>query len=174
MRTRLWMTTASLALALALTGLLAPHASAAPGCDATLVAQAAAEIAAACPCAGKTLPNGEIQPWKNHGGYVSCVTRARNDFAKRNDVSKSCVRSATRCAARSTCGKPYGFVVCRTLDACSDPAPGDDVAAGTCADAPETACDTAADCPVLKCSVKSTAEICEAQSGVAATGSCCE
>ena len=35
-------------------------------------------------------------------------------------------------------------------------------------------CDTAADCPVLSCSVKSAAETCTDQGGVAATGSCCE
>lgn len=173
MRIRLWMLTA-LTIAAASIGLPAARAGAAQACDPAVVAQAAAELAAECPCAGKTLPNGEVQPWKNHGGYVSCVTRARNAFAKRNDVSKSCVRSATRCAARSTCGKPDGFVVCRTLDTCSDTTPGDELKAGTCTDSPETACDTAADCPVLKCSVKSTAEICEAQSGVAGSGSCCE
>ena len=174
MRTRLWMLIA-LALSIGLTGLAAtPAAAARPACDSALVAQAATEVASECPCGGKMLPTGEVQPWKNHGGYVSCVTRARNAFAKHHDISKSCLRSATRCAARSTCGKLDGFVVCRTLDACSDATPGDDVAAGTCADSPETPCDTAADCPVLKCSVKSAADICQAQSGVAASGSCCE
>jgi hypothetical protein len=162
------------ACTLALTGILASRAAAAPACDAALVAQAGAAIAAACPCEGKTNPAGEVTPWKNHGGYVSCVTRERNKQAKDLGISKSCVRQATRCAARSTCGKREGFVVCRQLDACSDALPGDDVAAGVCADDPTVACDTAADCPVLSCSVKSAAEICTDRGGVASTGSCCD
>lgn len=161
-------------LALALAGVLAASpAKAAPQCDPALVAQAATEIADACPCAGKTNPAGEVVGWKNHGGYVSCVVRTRNAFAKQHDISKSCLRSTARCAARSTCGKREGFVVCRTLDACSDTtADGDPT--GTCADDPTIACDTAADCPVLRCSVRSAADICEQQGGVAGTGSCCE
>ena len=155
-------------------GVLASRASAAPACDPALVEQAGAAIAAECPCDGKVNGAGEVTAWKNHGGYVSCVARERNRQAKALGLSKSCVRKAARCAARSTCGKPDGFVVCRQLDTCSDPLPGDGTVAGTCTDDPTVACDTAADCPVLSCSVKSAAETCTDQGGVAATGSCCE
>lgn len=151
----------------------AGRASAAPACDPAAVASAAADVQAACPCAGRTSPSGEVTAWKNHGQYVSCVTRARNEAAKRLDLSKSCVRNATRCAARSTCGKPDGFVSCRIPDVCSDATP-DGTATGVCADDPTIACDTAADCPVLRCSVKSSAEICAAQGGISGAGSCCE
>lgn len=157
-----------------LAGLLGSPAAAAPACDADLVAQAGAAIAAACPCGGKVNGAGEVTPWKNHGGYVSCVARERNRQAKALGLSKSCVRTAARCAARSTCGKREGFVVCRHLDTCSDALPGDGVAAGLCSDDPTVACDTASDCPVLSCSVKSASDICTDQGGVAATGSCCD
>jgi hypothetical protein len=162
------------ACVLAVSGVMASRAAAAPACDLVLVARAGAAIAAACPCEGKINPAGEVTPWKNHGGYVSCVTRERNHQAKALGLSKSCVRQATRCAARSTCGKRAGFVVCRQLDVCSDTLPGDDVAAGVCADDPTVACDTAAECPVLSCSVKSAAEICTELGGAAGTGSCCD
>ena len=163
-----------IACTMAVAGLLAASSSwAAPSCDPDAVATAAAEIAASCPCEGKTSPAGEVTPWKNHGQYVSCVTRERNRLAKQLDLSKSCIRSATRCAARSTCGKKEGFVTCRIPDLCSDTAP-DGVAAGTCSDDPTIACDTAADCPVLRCTIKSSSERCDDQGGISGTGSCCD
>ena len=171
MRIRLFTLTACV---LALGGLAVSRASAAPACDPALVEQAAAAIAAECPCDGRTNPAGEVSPWKNHGGYVSCVARERNRQAKQLGLSKSCVRTATRCAARSTCGKREGFVTCRTPDLCSDQQQGDGAQDGTCADDPTIACDTAADCPVLRCSIKSSAEICAERGGIAATGSCCD
>lgn len=171
MRIRIFTLAACVA---AFTGLLASRASAAPACDPALVEQAAAAIAAECPCEGRTNPAGEVTAWKNHGGYVSCVARERNRQAKQLGLSKSCVRTATRCAARSTCGKREGFVTCRTPDLCSDALPGDGVAEGACSDDPTIACDTAADCPVLRCTIKSSAELCAEQGGIAATGSCCD
>src|SRR5262245_37716227 len=67
------------------------------GADAADVAAARAAIAANCDCAGAT----------NHGEYVSCATeQARNTLA-----NQSCRGAVTKCAARSTCGKP-GFVTC--------------------------------------------------------------
>lgn len=148
-------------------------ALAAPACDPAAVADAAAQVEAACPCAGRTAPSGEVTAWKNHGQYVSCVSRERNRVAKALGLSKSCVRQTTRCAARSTCGKREGFVTCRIPDACSDDNP-DGVAEGTCSDDPSVACDTAADCPVLRCTVKSASELCDAQGGISGTGSCCD
>lgn len=162
------------ACAFALTGLMSSRAHASSACDPALVERAGAAIAAECPCDGKVNGAGEVTAWKNHGGYVSCVARERNRQAKTLGLSKSCVRHAARCAARSTCGKREGFVVCRQLDTCSDALPGDGVAAGTCTDDPTVACDIAADCPVLSCSVKPAAETCTDQGGVAATGSCCD
>lgn len=151
----------------------ATRAYGAPACDPAAVAAAAGAVESACPCAGKTAPNGDVTAWKNHGQYVSCVTRARNAAAKHFQLSKSCVRETTRCSARSTCGKPDGFVSCRVPDVCSDPTP-DGIATGTCGDDPTIACDTAADCPVLRCSVKSSADLCTAQGGIAGAGSCCD
>lgn len=171
MRIRLFALTACTIL---LAGILASQADAAPACDPDLVETAGVAIAAACPCDGKVNGAGEVTAWKNHGGYVSCVARERNRQAKALGLSKSCVRKAARCAARSTCGKREGFVVCRQLDTCSDALPGDGVAAGTCTDDTTVACDTVADCPVLSCSVKPAAETCTDQGGVAATGSCCD
>lgn len=170
MRMRLFTLTCTMLLG----GILSAQAYAAPTCDPDAVAKAGAAIAAACPCDGKMNGAGEVTPWKNHGGYVSCVARERNRQAKDLDLSKSCVRTAARCAARSTCGKRDGFVVCRQLDDCSDPLPGDGTADGVCAEDPTAACDTASDCPVLSCSVKSSSELCSAQGGVPATGSCCD
>jgi hypothetical protein len=152
----------------------APRAHGAPPtCDPAAVAAVADGVEAACPCAGKTAPTGEVTVWKNHGGYVSCVARERNRLAKQFEVSKSCLHGTTRCAARSTCGKRDGFVTCRIPDVCSDPTP-DGIAAGTCGDDPTIACDTAANCPVLSCSIKSSPDLCSAQSGIAGTGSCCD
>jgi hypothetical protein len=151
----------------------AERALAAPACDPAVVADVAAQVEAACPCAGKTSPSGEVTAWKNHGQYVSCVTRERNRLAKQLGLSKSCVRQTTRCAARSTCGKREGFVTCRTPDLCSDVNP-DGIAEGTCSDDPAIACDTAADCPVLRCTIKSAADLCTAQGGIAGSGSCCD
>ena len=148
-------------------------AQAAPACDPAAMETASAEIEAACPCEGRTNGNGEVVPWKNHGQYVSCVAVERNHLAKDLDLSKSCLRRVVSCGARSNCGKP-DFVTCRIPDECSDALPGDGVAEGTCADAPEIACDTAADCPILHCSTKSSAEHCEARGGIAGTGSCCD
>jgi hypothetical protein len=147
-------------------------AYAGPACDPAVVEAVQAEIAEACPCDGKTNPAGEVVPWRNHGQYVSCVTRTRNELARELEVSKSCLRRVTPCSARSTCGKE-GVVTCRMPDECSDPL-ADGTPAGTCADDPAIACDTAADCPVLRCSIKSSAESCEARGGIAGTGTCCD
>lgn len=149
-----------------------PPAYGGPACDPAAVEAARAEIVETCPCDGRTNPAGEVIPWKNHGQYVSCVTRTRNAIAKELEISKSCLRRVTPCSARSTCGKP-GTATCRTPDECSDPV-ADGTPAGTCADDPTIACDTAADCPVLRCTIKSSPEVCEAQGGIPGTGTCCD
>ena len=114
-----------------------------------------AQILAQCPCNG------------NHGQYVSCVARAVRDAVANGDVEANCKGTVTRCAARSTCGKKDGFVTCAICE------PGT-CTSGLCDDG-VTACGTDADCPqvVNKCSIKSTADRCEARGGIAGSGSCC-
>ena len=105
---------------------------------------AGAALAAACPCAD----DGHGKSWKNHGQYVSCVVRFRNDLRKQGCLDDAAKRSIARCAARSTCGKD-GAVLCCVYDAsgtCNDPTPGDTIAAGTCSNDATHACDTDLDC----------------------------
>jgi hypothetical protein len=103
-----------------------------------------AALATACPCDG-----GPGQPWKNHGGYVSCVVRYRNDLRKAGCLDDIAKRTIAKCAARSTCGKD-GAVLCCVYDTSGvcvgDPVPGDTVAAGTCDNDATKACDTDTDC----------------------------
>ena len=103
-----------------------------------------AALATACSCDG-----GPGQPWKNHGGYVSCVVRYRNDLRKAGCLDDTAKRTIAKCAARSTCGKE-GAVLCCVYDTSGvcvgDPAPGDTVAAGTCDNDATKACDTDTDC----------------------------
>jgi hypothetical protein len=71
---------------------------------------------AACPCDSA-----------NHGRYVSCVAHAVNNLSRLDPemLPRNCKGKVTRCAARSTCGKP-GFVVCNIpTDTC-------DAATSTC------------------------------------------
>jgi hypothetical protein len=101
-----------------------------------------AALATACPC------DGGAQPWKNHGGYVSCVVRYRNALRKAGCLDDAAKRTIASCAARSTCGKE-GAVLCCVYDAsgtCDDALPGDGTAAGVCSSDGTTACDTATDC----------------------------
>jgi hypothetical protein len=130
----------------------------------------AAALAEACPCDGGTAP------WKNHGRYVSCVVRFRNQLRKGGCLTPEAKRETARCAARSTCGRPDMVLCCRyTPGVCSDPTPGDTIAAGTCSNDATAACDTDADCtqatgPVLA----RDAAACSARSGTAVgSGSVC-
>jgi len=132
----------------------APHAQA--GCNDPRVATVRAEIQSECPCTG------------NHGRYVSCVAHHVRDAVRNGDVDTNCKGAVTRCAARSSCGKNEGFVTCAICGAgtCTN---------GVCDDG-VTACADASACPpvVNHCSIKSTAEQCEARGGVAGSGSCCD
>ena len=67
---------------------------------------------ATCPCDGKMLPTGSMEPWKNHGQYVSCVVRFRNALRKAGCLSGDQKRTIARCAARSTCGKTDTVLCC--------------------------------------------------------------
>lgn len=135
-------------------------------CDAAAVDAAAASVAAACPCAGRTDDTGAVVPWKNHGQYVRCVAKANKAAiaASAGAVSRRCLKSSQRCAARSTCGRAEGFVNCTktTSSTC---------VAGSCADG--SACATDADCGESSCSFRPSAEACTASGGTPGTGSCC-
>jgi hypothetical protein len=118
-----------------------------------------AAVQACCPCDG----------FANHGQYVRCVVQAVN--ALKNDA---CLDNAAngqikRCAARSTCGKPEGFVKCcrQVPGVCKDD--------GFCAQTePAVACVSDLECPPMpKCSIKASAEFCIEKGGTPGVGSCC-
>jgi len=155
---------------------LTPHADAAKCTpDQELLAlEIHAQVSEACPC--DVQANG--QPWKNHGGYVSCIATTSNRLYKQHpDVARSCKKLLRRCAARSTCGKEGAVRCCLTKEqeCLNDSVPGDSVADGACIKDSETACDTNADCATIKCKIdRHGAERCEERGGVAnGTGSCC-
>ena len=111
-------------------------------------ADVGAALAAACPCAA----DAEGVPWKNHGKYVSCVVRYRNELRRAGCIDAEAKRTIASCAARSTCGKE-GAVLCCVYDTsatCTDAAPGDGTAAGICSNDDTVACDTSADCATAK------------------------
>jgi hypothetical protein len=137
-----------------------------PTCDATAVADAKLAVDAACPCAGKPDGQGGTLPWKNHGQYVSCVTRATKTEAKGAGLTRQCLRDVVPCAAHSTCGKSTDVdVACSTLTqgTCTQ---------GTCDNDTNKACATDADCSVQSCAVMSADE-CAAATSSEATVSCC-
>ena len=101
MRSKVWAVIGSLVLG----GLVfaTPRAYAkcdATGADAGDIANARAQVALNCNCAGST----------NHGAFVKCATQQ----AKTNLTNQSCMGQVVRCAARSTCGKPNFVTCCRT------------------------------------------------------------
>lgn len=114
----------------------------------------------------------------NHGRCVSCVTHA----VKKANVPRKCRGKITRCAARSTCGKP-AFETCTTNVAGTC-----DSVTGTCTDGTLasglTSCATDADCIAgTKCSILRAfarhatptpgADKCTLKGGTPGTGSCC-
>ena len=135
----------------------------------------AVALAETCPCDGKMLPTGEVQPWKNHGQYVSCMVRFRNALRKAGCLTQDEKRTIARCAARSTCGKGDRFLCCTSeLGTCmGDPVPGDLTAAGTCSNDALVACDLDADCTKVSAAVTKDAAACTAAGGVVGTGSVC-
>jgi hypothetical protein len=130
-------------------------------------------IDAACPCEGRMLPSASVQPWRNHGQYVSCTVRLRNALRKSHCFADDSLRRTfARCAARSTCGK-CGAVLCcvPTQETCNDPTP-DGIPTGTCANDPAHPCDVAANCAKVRTS-RSEAQ-CLADGGTTAgIGSVC-
>jgi hypothetical protein len=172
MQKRNW--TAFLTLA-ALVGLVATASAAQPSCDANAKATAVSAIDAACPCGGITDPtSGAVTPWKNHGQYVKCVTKARKAQGKANGLKPQCLKEVLPCAANSTCGK-VGAVACLvTTGTCvGDPNSGDLVAEGTCDNDATKPCDTDADCSQSSCQIADSDADCTAIGGSSATGTCC-
>ena len=46
-----------------------------------------AAVAAACPCEGTVAPDESVTPWRNHGQYVRCVVKYRNQLKKSGCVT---------------------------------------------------------------------------------------
>jgi hypothetical protein len=134
-------------------------------------------LAERCPCDGKTMPDDSVQPWRNHGQYVSCVVRFRNALRKAGCFTDNSIRrTLARCAARSTCGKSSAVRCCTyELATCNDPMPGDTVAEGTCSNDPALTCDSDADCTKSSARITRGADACTAHGGmVVEGGSVCE
>jgi hypothetical protein len=130
-----------------------------------------AAVAEMCPCGGTVLPNASVQPWRNHGKYVSCVVHFRNALRKSGCFTDDSVRrTLARCAARSTCGKDKVLCCHYDIGMCSDPTPGDMVKAGTCSNDATVACDMDADCTTSSSRIASDATACMADGGVVIDG----
>lgn len=127
-------------------------------------------LAETCPCAGKMMPNGTVAPWRNHGQYQSCVVHLRNALRKSGCLTDDERRTIARCAARSTCGKDTVLCCHYDLGTCSDPMPGDMVAAGTCSNQPTVACDVSDDCSTSTSRIVHDATVCAADGGVVVDG----
>src|SRR5262249_53404274 len=70
---------------------LCPHTT--PG---STVNASGCSIADLCPCGS---------PWKNHGAYVSCVSRTTNDFLSAGLMTQAQKNATVSDAANSSCGK---------------------------------------------------------------------
>jgi len=154
-----WMSALSFFALLAMAGV----AAAAPTCDETAVALAKTAIDADCPCAGQSGDNGGTVPWKNHGQYVRCVTKAKK--AQALTVARQCLKDVVPCAANSTCGKSSDDVACVTTTSgtCQN---------GFCDDA-TTTCGGDSDCPVVASCAAMSPDECTSAGGSDATVTCC-
>src|SRR5437762_1207483 len=72
-----------------------------------------AAVAAACPCAA----DAHGMAWKNHGRYVSCISKFRNGLRHQGCLTKEANRTITSCAARATCGKADAVLCCAVTSA---------------------------------------------------------
>ena len=154
-------------------GLLLAVTIVGPGsASAACPADVAATLGAECPCPA----DKNNQSWGNHGQYVSCVVRLRNDLRREGCLDAEAKRTIARCAARSTCGKD-GAVLCCVYDTsgvCSDLVV-DGNPTGTCSNDAEIVCDTNTDCITSTGpKVKRHEENCTLRGGtVVGTGSVC-
>ena len=123
-------------------------------------ADVGAAIATQCPCSSAS----------NHGQYVKCVVHFRNVLRKSGCLTATDRQTIARCAARSTCGKDTVLCCHYDLGTCSDPTPGDMVAAGTCSNDPTVACDMSTDCTQSTARVVPDATACMADGGVVVEG----
>jgi hypothetical protein len=57
-----------------------------------------------CPCEG---PRGTTEPWKNHGQYVSCVTKSAANFVAQGLMTAAQKDALVSQAAQSACGKEH-------------------------------------------------------------------
>ena len=117
-----------------------PGIASAKRCDNdAAVADARGAAAAQCDCATA----------ENHGQYVKCVGEVAKTRASNNQLPTECKGEITRCAAKSTCGKPEAVTCCR-VDRRGK----------------------------VRCSVKKSADKCQPPNGgaacVGATTSCCD
>ena len=132
-----------------------------------------------CSCGVK---NGK----QNHGRYVSCVAHIIKQLSASGDIPVQCKGKIIRCAARSTCGKKEGFVICQIpTDTCNLVADTCDLSTSTCTSNPAIFCSADADCPAVgtcaadptvscatdldcgsRCKISSTAERCQLRGGI--------
>ena len=59
-------------------------------------------IAQYCPCDG---PYGKTESWKNHGKYVSCVSKSAKSFEDMDLITEEERAAIVSAAAQSNCGK---------------------------------------------------------------------
>jgi hypothetical protein len=80
-------------------------ANAADACELTplgeLVGSIGCSIEQLCPC---DAPRQSTEPWKNHGQYVSCMTKAAQSFAADEVISDNEKSDLVNAAAQSSCG----------------------------------------------------------------------
>jgi hypothetical protein len=115
---------------------------------------------------------------RNHGQYVSCVTRQ----VRQSGISTRCRGKVIRCAARSTFGKP-AFETCTqqkfgTCDTVSGTCTVGTLADGLTACTADTDCLNGTQCHVVRAFPPNTtptpgADKCTLQGGTPGTGSCC-
>lgn len=127
-------------------------------------------LALQCPCAGATQAETALSGWRNHGQYVKCVVQFRNALRKSGCLTSDEKRTIARCAARSTCGKDTALCCHYGIGTCSDPMPGDMIAAGTCSNQPTVACDVSSDCTTSTSSIVADAAKCTADGGAVVDG----
>lgn len=80
---------------------LALGASAAAGADLLASTPGGDAVASACPCSGPAIGG----TWRNHGQYLSCVTRAVRREARTTALAPGDARRIVRDNRRSACGK---------------------------------------------------------------------
>ena len=165
-----WIVTLSLA---AVIGLASAASAKAPAvCDATAVGNSKKAVEAACPCDGQVDPaTGTVVPWKNHGQYVKCVTKARKVQGRANGLAKQCLNAVMPCAATSACGKSGAVACVVTIGTCLDT--NGDLTPDSC-DTDSSPCVDDAGCSQSQCQVADSSADCAALGGTAVGVDCCE